>query len=123
MAQQDIRRGQVYDAVLGELGETWGSEQAGFRPVVVVSRDAINAASSVVVVVPFTTYREGRRVYPSQVRLDATEGGLQAESLALAEQVRAISGRRLRRLRGAISEERLGELGKALAVTLDLSVS
>lgn len=113
-------RGQIYDAVLGEAAEVWGSEQAGFRPVLVVSRDAINTASSIVVVVPCTTYREERRVYPSQVRLGATEGGLQAESLVLTEQVRAVSRRRLRRLRGELSRERLKEVERALSITLDL---
>lgn len=120
MEGQSVRLGEVYDAVLGEVTEAWGSEQAGFRPVVVVSRDAINTASSVVVVVPCTTYREGRRVYPSQVRLAAGDGGLDAESLIMAEQVRAISKRRVRRLRGRLPDHSLGELQKALSITLDL---
>lgn len=38
---QTMRRGEVY-----------GSEQAGSRPVVIVSRDAINAASTLVLAVP-----------------------------------------------------------------------
>lgn len=39
-----MRRGDVYDAL---LDPTQGSEQAGTRPVIIVSRDAINRASSV----------------------------------------------------------------------------
>ncbi len=117
---EHVKRGQVYDAILGPLGEAWGSEQAGFRPVIVVSRDAINAASNVVVIVPCTTYREGRNIYPSQVLLEAPEGDLEADSLALGEQVRAISKRRLRQLRGTVSDPVLGEVEKALIVTLDL---
>ena len=54
-----MRRGEVYDA---RLDPTEGSEQAGIRPVVIVSRDAINAASPVFLVVPCTTYRAGRRL-------------------------------------------------------------
>lgn len=123
MSEAEVRRGQVYDAVLGDIAEVWGSEQAGFRPVVVVSRDAINAANSVVVIVPCTTYREGRRVYPSQVRLGAADGGLQGNSLALTEQVRAISRRRLRRLRGTLTHEKLEEVERALSITLDLPES
>ncbi|HUM68478.1 MAG TPA: type II toxin-antitoxin system PemK/MazF family toxin, partial [Chloroflexota bacterium] len=46
-----MRRGDVFDA---RLNPTEGSEQAGVRPVVVVSRDAINQYSSVIVVVPVT---------------------------------------------------------------------
>jgi mRNA-degrading endonuclease toxin of MazEF toxin-antitoxin module len=40
-----VRRGEVYDA---RLDPTEGSGQAGSRPVVIVSRDAINTASPVV---------------------------------------------------------------------------
>jgi mRNA-degrading endonuclease toxin of MazEF toxin-antitoxin module len=40
-----VQRGDVYDR---ELDPTEGPEQAG-RPVVIVNRNAINAASSVVV--------------------------------------------------------------------------
>ena len=66
-----MRRGEVYDA---RLDPTEGAEQAGSRPVVIVSRDAINASSPVVIVVPCTTYRPGRHLYPSQVLLHASEG-------------------------------------------------
>ena len=55
-----MKRGDVYDA---RLDPTEGSEQAGTRPVIIVSRDAINTASNVVLVVPRTTYRAGRRLY------------------------------------------------------------
>lgn len=41
-------------------------------------RGAINGASNVVIVVPCTTYREGRRIYPSQVLVEAPEGGFDA---------------------------------------------
>ena len=43
-----------------------GSEQAGRRPAIIVSRDAINRVSPVVIVVPLTTYR-GQTLYPSDV--------------------------------------------------------
>jgi mRNA-degrading endonuclease toxin of MazEF toxin-antitoxin module len=74
-----VRRGEVYDA---QLEPTEGSEQGGRRPVIVVGRDAINAASSVVIAVPCTTLRPGRRVYPSQVVLRVPEGGPDADSVA-----------------------------------------
>jgi mRNA interferase MazF len=37
------------------------------RPVIIVSRDAINATSQIVLAVPCTTYRQQRRIYPSQI--------------------------------------------------------
>ena len=54
-----MRRGEVYEA---RLDPTDDAEQAGSRPVVIVSRDAINASSPVIIVVPCTTYRPGRRL-------------------------------------------------------------
>ena len=46
-----MKRGDIYDA---RLNPTEGSEQAGTRPVVIVSRNAINRYSPVVVIVPLT---------------------------------------------------------------------
>ena len=112
-----MRRGDVFDA---RLDPAEGSEQAGTRPVVVVSRDAINEASPVVVVVPCTTWRMGRKLYPSQVLLRAPDGGLSADSIALGEQVRAIAKTRLRERRGTLSPDAIRKLDRALLITLDL---
>jgi mRNA interferase MazF len=112
-----IRRGEVYDA---RLDPTEGSEQAGSRPVVIVSRDAINAASQVVVAVPCTTYRPGRRLYPSQVLLHAPDGGLIVDSVALCEQVRALAKSRLERRRGSLSPDVMALLDRALLIAMDL---
>jgi mRNA interferase MazF len=97
-----------------------GSEQAGIRPVIVVSRDAINEASPVVVVVPCTTFKPERKIYPSQVLLRAPEGGLRADSIALGEQVRAVAKSRLRARWGTVSTEALRRLERALLITFDL---
>lgn len=112
-----MKRGDVYDA---RLDPVEGSEQAGVRPVVVVSRDAINTASPVVVVVPLTTFRPKRRVYPSQVIIAGGEGGLDGDSVALGEQIRAIAKHRLGRRRGTLDPATVTRLERALMVTLDL---
>ena len=112
-----MRRGEVYDA---RLDPTEGSEQAGTRPVIIVSRDAINAASPVIIVVPCTTYRPGRPLYPSQVLLRAPEGGLAVDSVGLGEQVRALASSRLGRRRGQLSPQALTQLDRALLIALDL---
>jgi mRNA interferase MazF len=52
-------RGDVYLAV---LDPSQGSEQAGTRPVIVVSRDAINKLSPVVVIVPLTSRANKNRI-------------------------------------------------------------
>lgn len=117
MRDGTMRRGDVYDA---DLEPTQGSEQAGTRPIVIVSRDATNAASGIVIGVPCTTYRPERRLYPSQVVLHAPDGGLGVDSVRLCEQVRVLAKRRLRRLRGSLSPQALARIDRALLITLDL---
>lgn len=112
-----MRRGEVHDA---RLDPTSGSEQAGTRPVIIVRRDAINLNSPVIIAVPCTRYRAGRRLYPSQVLLRAPDGGLDVDSVALGEQVRAIDTIRLLRPRGVLSAEALTQVDRALVIALDL---
>jgi mRNA interferase MazF len=112
-----VRRGEVYDA---RLDPTEGSEQAGSRPVIIVSRDAINTPLSTVIAVPCTTYRTGRRIYPSQVLLRAPEGGLRSDSIALCEQVRTLAKSRLGRRRGTLSIQTMDRIEQALLITFDL---
>jgi len=112
-----MRRGEVYDA---RLESTEGSEQGGTRPVIIVSRDAINSSSPVVLAVPCTTYQSGKRVYPTQVLILAPDGGLKRDSIAMADQVRVLSKTRFLRLRGAVSQLVMAHLSQALLIALDL---
>jgi mRNA interferase MazF len=113
-----MKRGDVYDV---RLDPTEGSEQGGIRPVVVVSRDVINDRSSVVLAIPFTTYRSGKRVYPTQVLISAPEGGLDQDSIAMADQVRVLAKSRFLRYRGCLKEPSIAQLNQALMIALDLS--
>jgi mRNA interferase MazF len=112
-----MERGDVYDA---RLDPVEGSEQGGTRPVVIVSRDAINAHSPVVLAVPCTSYREGRRVYPTQVLVIAPDGGLSNNSIFMADQVRVLAKSRLLMLRGRLSNDSIEQLNQALSIALDL---
>ncbi|MBW4574601.1 MAG: type II toxin-antitoxin system PemK/MazF family toxin [Aphanothece sp. CMT-3BRIN-NPC111] len=112
-----MKRGEVYNARLEPIE---GSEQGGTRPVIIVSRDAINAYSSVILAVPCTTYQSGKRVYPTQVLIPAQDGGLTNDSIAMADQVRVLSKTRLLGLRGILSNATMTQLNQALLVALDL---
>ena len=112
-----MKRGDIFDA---RLNPTEGSEQAGVRPVVIVSRDAINKNSSVVVIVPLTNAANVKRSYPNNVALEKGEGGLTVESILLGGQLRAISKSRLLRQRGTLSTEIMQQVDRALRITLDL---
>lgn len=112
-----MRRGDIYYA---KLLPAQGSEQAGTQPVVVVSRDAINENSPVIIVVPLTDRRNKARIYPSQVVLKEGEGNLPMESAALGEQVRAISKAHLGKQLGRLSDASMASLSTALKIALDL---
>lgn len=88
----------------------------------IVSRDAINTASRVVLAVPCTTYR-GRPIYPSQVHLRAPDGGLAVDSLALGEQVRALAKTRLIRRRGVLPPRVVRQIDRALLIAFDLKTA
>jgi mRNA interferase MazF len=112
-----MKRGEVYDARLEPIE---GSEQGGTRPVIIVSRDVINMNSSVVLAVPCTTYKQNKRIYPTQVLIKEPDGGLDRDSIAMADQVRVLSKTRLLNLRGKISDSSIAQLDRALAIALDL---
>ena len=71
---REIRRGEIYFV---DLNPIKGREQAGTRPVLVLSIDAINKQPLVVVTVVVGT--KGERVpkdYPTNVRVSPQESGL-----------------------------------------------
>jgi len=63
-----VKRGEIYDA---RLEPVEGSEQGGIRPVIIVSRNAINKSSPLVIAVPVTTYRTHLRSFGRSRRIKA----------------------------------------------------
>jgi mRNA interferase MazF len=112
-----MNRGDVYEA---ELNPAQGAEQAGIRPVIIMSRDALNDVSTVVIVVPVTGRENKKKIYPSQLEIKANDGGLTKDSVALCEQIRAISKTRLKKHLGHLSNRTLSLLNATLKITLDL---
>lgn len=112
-----MKRGDIFDA---RLNPTEGSEQPGVRPVIIVSRNAINQNSPVIVVVPVTKTANVRWSYPNNVLIAAGSGGLTVESVALGGQVRAVAKSRLLRHRGRLPVGVMQKIDRALRITLDL---
>jgi mRNA interferase MazF len=112
-----VLRGDVFRA---DLEAHEGSEQGGIRPVVVISRDALNNASPVVVVAPITDAANKKKTYPSHVRVAAGKGGLTMDSIVICEQVRTISKTRLKHALGKFDKAILTSIEAALKITLDL---
>jgi len=110
-------RGDVFSA---RLDPAEGSEQAGTRPVVVISRDSINTNSPVVVVVPITDAANVKRLYPSHAQLSKSAGGLKMDSVAKAEQIRAIQVSRFVGYYGRLDRDVFGRIEEAIKITLAL---
>ena len=104
---------------MADLAPTVGSEQSGIRPVLVVQTDRANSHSPHSIVVPLTS-RIRQRLLPSHVFVPAGEGGLTQDSVALAEQIRAVDLVRLIRRMGDLPDPRMLEVDNALRTILAL---
>lgn len=63
----------------------------------------------VVNVLPVTSRKPGRKIYPNEVLLPVGVGGLEKESIVLCYQIRTLDKRRLMRVIGEIGELALQE--------------
>jgi len=118
--RRNLPRPQRGDVFLARLDPAEGSEQAGTRPVVVVTRDAINANSPVVVIIPLTDAANPKRVYPSHVWIAKGVAGLRIDSIAKAEQIRAIQISRFVSYTGRLPAFQMTQLEEAIRITLAL---
>ncbi len=119
-----ISRGQIYFV---NLSPTHGREQAGRRPVLVVSADAINRQPLVVTVVVGTDAKNVPRDYPTNVRVMAKETGLPRDTVFLCFQIRSLDPARFfdpkthrLNLAGTVPSTRMTEVEKALRLVLNL---
>lgn len=109
-----IKRGEIYCA---DLDPVVGSEQGGIRPVLVIQNNRGNRFSPTVIVAAITS-RQHKAALPTHVPLAAGEAGLTRPSVVLAEQMRTLDGRRLRRRLGALDEEKMREVDGAIRASL-----
>lgn len=114
-----MTRGDVY---LADLNPSRGSEQAGIRPVIIIQRDALERFTRTIVVVPLTANLRRAQV-PGTTVIQAGEGGLSQDSVALCYQIVVLDRERLLRQLGTLSPEYLLALKQALQYTLQLSDS
>jgi mRNA interferase MazF len=108
---------------LVDLEPVRGSEANKRRPAVIVSNDRANSIAArlgrgVVTVVPVTSNTD--RIFPFQTLLPAATTGLQVDSKAHAEQVRAIAVERLGAVLGRAPADLMAHLDDALRLHLQL---
>ncbi|WP_373492563.1 type II toxin-antitoxin system PemK/MazF family toxin [Aquiflexum sp.] len=67
-----------------------GSEQGKSRPVLVISEDDINVLLNIVNVIPITSRKPKREIYPNEVLIPQGKYGLEKDSIALCHQIRTL---------------------------------
>jgi mRNA interferase MazF len=96
-----IKKWTIY---LANLEPVIGSEQGKMRPVLVVSENEINDLLNCVNILPITSKKLNRTIYPNEVLLVVGVGGLPNESIVLCHQIRTIDKQRLTKYYGAIED-------------------
>src|SRR2546423_3146276 len=89
---------------LANLDPVVGSEQGKTRPVLVLSDSRLNQLLPVVNVLPVTSRKPQRRVYPNEALLPAGSAGLVAESIVLCYQIRTLDKQRLIKSFGSLDD-------------------
>lgn len=109
-------RGEIW---LADLNPIRGHEQAGTRPVLVVSTDIFNhGPAGLVFVLPLT--RTDRRI-PAHIPIDPPEGGVSSRSLILCDALRSIAKDRFKGMPwGTISPATMQHVEETLRMLLDL---
>jgi mRNA interferase MazF len=111
-----LGRGAV---VVVELDPTFGHEQRGVRPCVVVSDPEIigDQRFPLVCVVPVTGTPGEGLLYPP---LAPGQSGLAKKSFALIDQLRSIDKRRIRRVFGELAREEIAAIDEGLGLFLGI---
>lgn len=108
-------RGEVW---LADLDPTRGHEQAGRRPVLVVSDDIFNRGpAGLVIAVPNTGTLRG---ITSQPVVTPPEGGLRTPSAILCDAIRSISKERLVRRWGRVGKPMMEQIEDSLRILMGL---
>ncbi len=118
-AKQEIarpRRGEVY---LVAFDPTLGAEIRKTRPALILQNDIANRASPITIVAALTT-KFDQELYPTEVLVRAPEGGLDADSVVLLNQIRSVDRRRLTQLLGRLIPQTMRLVDRALLRSLGL---
>ncbi len=103
-----ILRGEIRWA---DLNPTRGQEQAGLRPVLILSHDVFNERSGTVIAAALTSQPQ-RASFP--LTLELKTGNLPKRSWVKISQIRTLSTERIGKLIGRVSQEELTQVIEGL---------
>ena len=109
-------RGDMYFA---DLGRGVGSEQEGYRPVVIIQNNVGNRHSPTVIIAAISSRVGVKPKLPTHYFINA-EDGLKLPSIILLEQLRTIDKNRLGKYIGHLRKEHIDGMNHALAISINL---
>ena len=112
-----IKRGDIFYA---DLRPVVGSEQGGIRPVLIIQNDVGNKHSPTVICAAITS-KKNKAKLPTQIEIDATEYGIEKDSVILLEQLRTIDKRRLKEKVCHLDSNMLDRVNRVLEISLELT--
>ena len=111
-------RGEIYFV---NLNPVVGREQAGRRPVLILSIDSINKLPLVITVIVGTKGENIPRDFPTNVRVTSVESGLPMETVFLCFQIRSLDPNRFQDApAGKLSDETMQRVEVAVRRCLGL---
>ena len=109
-------RGDMYYA---DLGDGIGSEQNGYRPVLIIQNNTGNKHSPTVIVAAISSKVGVKAKLPTHYYIEAV-CGLQMPSIVLLEQLRTIDKWRLDTYIGRLTDQHIRGINHALAISVGL---
>ena len=97
-----------------------GSEQCGYRPVLIVQNDIGNKHSNTVIAAIITSSMAHKAKMPTHCHIKAQQG-LGRDSLVLMEQIRTIDKSRLKEYIGTLESSAMDKVDTALAISVGLN--
>ena len=110
-----MNRGEIYYA---HLSPVIGSEQGGYRPIVILQNNKGNKYSTTVIVAPISS-KITKNDLPTHVIIE--EDFLEVKSVILLEQIRTIDKKRLSDKIGSLSKEKMLQVNEAIKTSLDIT--
>ena len=111
------RRGEIY---VVNFDPTVGAEIRKTRPAVIIQNDIANRWSPITIVAAITSKSDDERTYPTEVAVQAGDGGLRVDSVIFLNQIRSVDTSRLVRRLGVLRTDTVREVDKALLLSLGL---
>lgn len=109
-----MNRGEIYYA---DLSPVVGSEQGGYRPVLILQNNKGNKYSTTVIVAPISS-RMTKNDLPTHVIIEPDF--LEKKSVILLEQIRTIDKKRIDEKLGVLSCTLMDKVNQAIKTSLDI---